>query len=445
MHGLARNLNINLTNKFHWCSHYPETGEWEQAMHATTTDRAGRQGMAGWPALRIRTLLVLMAINVIEGIDNQLFAVSLPAISHDWSVAPGDLAPALTATMAGAAVATPLGGWLGDCLGRKRTIIGGVVLFALGTILTALPDGNAGMIACRLLTGLGLGACLPPILAFATEAVEPHQRGTAVALTMFSLPLGLSISGVLGPVLLGWIDWRPTFVLCGLVALALAGLAALLLREPPAASRAEDKAVDALSLRSEIDERRRLFACVLAVIFLVYVVVTIGLSWLPSVLNSLGYALGAAAGVTAAWSFAGMAGTLASGWIADRQGPARALRIILAALVVVLAGVMALTAGAGQGGLPPSAMLIVSGGCVGLLVNAAITATYGLTAAGFSAQARARVIGIVSFTGKIGGIGAAAAGPAIFLIGSVAGVFALLLGVAAMAALAAFALPRQLS
>lgn len=390
--------------------------------------------LRGWSGAQVRTMALIMAVNIVEGIDNQLFAVSLPAMAQDWGFPAQRFAGALSVGMIGAAAATPAGGWLGDRLGRKPTVLIGLALFALGTAATALPATLDAMVVVRLVTGLGLGLCLPPVLALATESVAPQQRGTAVALTMFSLPVGLALAGLIGPAVLPLLGWRWTFVACGLGAGVLALVVLAALREP--GSRAGGRGrlgAKGPALPMVRREDRGLLAALVAMIVLVYVVMSVGMSWLPAFLKALGYSLEVAAGTTSAWSLAGMAGTLGSGWLADRLGPRRAVWWILLGLAASLAAAASgLALGSGRG-LAQPLLLLAAGALVGLFVNAAITAIYGLAADAFPGSARARVIGIVGFTGKLGAIAAAAAGPLLFLVPGIAPLFAMLCGVAILA------------
>jgi len=379
-------------------------------------------------------MVTVMAVNVVEGIDNQLLAVTLPSIAEAWGTTPAAFAPAMTAGFVGAAVATPIGGWLGDRIGRKRTVLAGMLLFATAILVTGLCTSLGMLTAVRLFTGLGLGTCLPPMLALVIESVRRDQQGTAVALTMFSLPLGLTLSGVAGPLLVGGLGWRGMFLLSGAVSLALGAIAACVLKEPPrpAPATIAGPASKKGAWRTLCADRAVITALP-TLIFLVYVIMSAALNWLPALLSQSGHSLALSSGAISAWSFAGMGGTLAAGWTASRLGPSRAVRSILCLLIASLAVDFAVSKTAALATDPGMALFLVLIGVTGFLVNAAITAIYALTAERFAPQVRSSGIGLISFSGKIGGISGAAAGPLLLATGTIGGMFGILLPVACAA------------
>ncbi|MCP6618293.1 MFS transporter, partial [Klebsiella pneumoniae] len=63
-----------------------------------------------------------------------------------------------------------VGGILADRHGRKRLLIAAVTLFGLFSIATALAGSFPMLLLARLMTGVGLGAALPNLIALTSEA-----------------------------------------------------------------------------------------------------------------------------------------------------------------------------------------------------------------------------------------------------------------------------------
>lgn len=107
-------------------------------------------------------------------------------------------------------------GRMGDVLGRRRMFIAGVVVFTLGSALCGMAPSIGGLVAARVLQGIGGAMMTPQTLAIVPALFPPRERGLAFAL--FGLSAGLaSVTGpVLGGLLIGadlWgMDWRPIFL-----------------------------------------------------------------------------------------------------------------------------------------------------------------------------------------------------------------------------------------
>ncbi|VFS75372.1 4-hydroxybenzoate transporter PcaK [Kluyvera cryocrescens] len=69
-------------------------------------------------------------------------------------------------------------------------LLGSVALFGLFSIVTALAWDYPSLVFARLMTGVGLGAALPNLIALTSEAAGPRFRGTAVSLMYCGVPIG---------------------------------------------------------------------------------------------------------------------------------------------------------------------------------------------------------------------------------------------------------------
>jgi MFS family permease len=116
-----------------------------------------------------------------------------------------------------------------DWWGRKRVIIAGLLMFALGSFVAAwAPDLN-WLIAGRSLQGAGaISAAVTALLADSTRDVV---RTKAMALVGGSIALMFALSLVVAPLLVGYIGLHGIFALTG--SLALAGIAVIAWWVPP--------------------------------------------------------------------------------------------------------------------------------------------------------------------------------------------------------------------
>jgi MFS family permease len=108
-------------------------------------------------------------------------------------------------------------GMASDRYGRKRMIILGLVLFALGSFIAAIGDDIYVIIAGRAIQGAG--AISAPVMAFLADLTREQHRTKAMALVGSSIGLMFALSLVGSPLLYRHIGMGGIFVLTGVLAL----------------------------------------------------------------------------------------------------------------------------------------------------------------------------------------------------------------------------------
>ncbi|WP_168198685.1 MFS transporter [Nesterenkonia sp. NBAIMH1] len=129
----------------------------------------------------------------------------------------------------GVVVSAMVGGILADRLGRKRTLLGSLLLSAATVML--IPFAQEALLICILLFVYGLfnGAAQPVMVTMVGDMVEPRHRRTAYNYTFWAVNLGYAI----GPLIAGFMADR-TFVLVffGQAALLLTATAIVAAKVP---------------------------------------------------------------------------------------------------------------------------------------------------------------------------------------------------------------------
>ena len=171
------------------------------------------------------TLTATVAAAGIVQLPTAAIVVALPTIHAEFGTSIAELQWTVTAFMIPFSAFLIAAGRLADIFGRRRALLIGTALFGGGSVLAAAAPGIDLLIAGVALAGAGGAMIMPASLSMLTNVFTGERRGTAIGMWGAATELISGVGVLVGGVLTGELDWRWIFVVCALVALAIALLA----------------------------------------------------------------------------------------------------------------------------------------------------------------------------------------------------------------------------
>ncbi len=157
--------------------------------------------------------LAFMSISMfVIALDNTVLNLALPSIAKELGSSASELQWIVDAYVLAIAGLLLTMGYMGDRLGRKPTLMAGLVVFALFSLGAALSNSTEMLISMRAMMGIGAAAIMPATLSILTATFfDPKERAQAIALWAAVFPLGMGI----GPLISGWLlnnfHWNSVF------------------------------------------------------------------------------------------------------------------------------------------------------------------------------------------------------------------------------------------
>ncbi|MCW2618311.1 MAG: Major facilitator superfamily 1 [Modestobacter sp.] len=172
-------------------------------------------------------LVVLAALAVlVTAADTYVVVLALPDVLTGIGVGLDELqraTPIIGGFLLGYTATLPLLGRLADLRGRVPVLVGCLLLFALGSLLTATAHDLGPAVLGRGLQGVGAGGLVPATLALVADRWPPERRAVPLGVVGAVQELGAVLGPLAGAAVLAVADWRAIFWLNLLLALGLAG------------------------------------------------------------------------------------------------------------------------------------------------------------------------------------------------------------------------------
>jgi EmrB/QacA subfamily drug resistance transporter len=164
---------------------------------------------ARWLALYVLCSGVLMIV-----LDVTIVNVALPSIKDSLDFSQSDLAWVVNSYLIPFGGLLLLAGRMGDLIGQRRIFLGGLVVFVLASLLCAVAENQAMLIAGRFFAGVGGAFASAVVLGMiVTMFPEPREQAKAIGVFGFVASAGGSIGLLLGGILTQAISWHWIFLI----------------------------------------------------------------------------------------------------------------------------------------------------------------------------------------------------------------------------------------
>ncbi|AXH97081.1 MFS transporter [Ornithinimicrobium avium] len=184
----------------------------------------GRRGTSSAQARGARSLLTVASLAVaLAAADTYVVVLALTDMMAGVGVGIESLqkgTPIISGFLLGYIAVLPLIGRLSDLVDRRRILLWCLVVFVVGSAITAAAVELPVMVGGRFLQGLGGGGLVPATLALVADLWPPGRRGMPLGVVGAVQELGSVLGPLLGALVLVVAGWRDIFWLNVLLGLA---------------------------------------------------------------------------------------------------------------------------------------------------------------------------------------------------------------------------------
>src|SRR5690348_3661772 len=161
--------------------------------------------------------IALVSVTFIGPLSLHLFIPAMPAVKETFEVSTGMTQLTMSLAMLSMAFFTVAYGGLSDRFGRKRVLLGGLVLFTCGAAACMLAANLPMLLAGRILQGAGAGCGVVLARAIARDVYGQERVAQVIAYLTAAYVLGPMFAPAIGGQLTTLFGWRALFVFASAV------------------------------------------------------------------------------------------------------------------------------------------------------------------------------------------------------------------------------------
>ncbi|MGG3842805.1 MFS transporter [Anoxybacillus kestanbolensis] len=332
-----------------------------------------------------------------DAMDVGMLSFIIAALQKEWNLTAEQMGWIGSVNSIGMAVGALVFGLLADRIGRKQVFIITLLLFSIGSGLSALATTLTVFLILRFFIGMGLGGELPVASTLVSESVPAHERGKVVVLLESFWAGGWLLAALISFFIIPTYGWQMALILG-----ALPALYAIYLRInlPDSQKFIAVKTAERRSVwRNIADVWAKPYAKQTTMLWILWFAVVFSyygmFLWLPSVMVMKGFSLIKSFEYVLIMTLAQLPGYFSVAWLIERIGRK-------AVLIIYLVGT-ALSAYF-FGNAESATALMAFGALLSFFNLGAWGALYAYTPEQYPTVIRATGAGMAASFGRIGGI-----------------------------------------
>jgi predicted MFS family arabinose efflux permease len=182
------------------------------------------------------TLAIISFMTFSSALSVRAVDPMIPQIAHDFWLPPAEAAM-LAAAFISYGMVLPVLGPVADSVGKKRVMIGCLVVLTIASFLCAVATTFQQLFILRMIAGAGCGGLFPLGMAMLSDLVPLAQRQVAIGRLLAGTITGNLLGSAAAGIVADFIHWRGVFIVLGVISLIALVLSAWGLRGLPEAPR----------------------------------------------------------------------------------------------------------------------------------------------------------------------------------------------------------------
>ncbi len=152
---------------------------------------------------------------VFDGYDYMVVSYTMPQISADWDLNKVQTGSLSSWSLFGLIIGGACAGIISDKIGRRRTLIYSIAAYSLLTVPIYFCSSFEQFAFFRVLSGVGLGACIPVVTTIFTESTPTSRRAVFITFGMAWMVVGWVLGGLIPTLLVPHYGWRICYLIGG--------------------------------------------------------------------------------------------------------------------------------------------------------------------------------------------------------------------------------------
>jgi MFS transporter, putative metabolite:H+ symporter len=332
-----------------------------------------------------------------DAMDVGMLSFIIAALKVEWELTPGQMGWIGSVNSIGMAVGALIFGLMADKVGRKNVFIITLLLFSVGSGLSAMTTTLTAFLVLRFFIGAGLGGELPVASTLVSESVPAEKRGRIVVLLESFWAGGWLVAAVISYFIIPKFGWQVALLIS-----AIPALYALYLRmglpDSPRFTAVKDKEKISVfqSMRNLFSKDYRRQTTMLWILWFCVVFSYYGMFlWLPSVMIMKGFSLIKSFEYVLIMTLAQLPGYFTAAWFIEKFG-----RKFVLVVYLIGTAVSAYFFGAAES----TALLMTSGILLSFFNLGAWGGLYAYTPEQYPTIMRGTGSGMAAAIGRVGGV-----------------------------------------